>query len=321
MVLCRLVLSPYGNLRAKCRRIDARKLSYRFDLERDVCWDRMAEPGHHFSNPILRDFGFDGDLCVAHPDAGEFVEVALALAVSEIFIVLEELICEFVRSEQAFFEESQSSAWLVEEEIKHIELFGRYRSQLRGRLADGGAAFDAALVPTRQAFLSILHSFPGTADSAAPAPASSSELLPAARHYLFWCNAIFFEEITVYLHDRLEASDVTVQPTWLAVHRVHRQEEVQHLVTDEHHLDALELPDEMRAMLQKMFALSVVKNYPHFFATAVVDKVFRATFPALGPIVVPGRVAERGVYGDILRAPQFRRTRRVAPDLLQPRLR
>lgn len=238
-------MSPYRDLAGRCARLDQRHLRYRFDLERDVCWDRLSEEGLLFGASYLEALALPAELV-----SNESFQGALALATCEVFHELEALICRFSRDEAEALGPTRSVTLLCEEEEKHMELFRRFAEGLRAERPELAARFDEAFAPSA-GLLSHLD--------------QDERFSPAAFHYLFWINTLFFEELTVWLDQRLADDGERIQPTWRAVHRVHRQEEVQHIVTDAAHLEALDLEPSERRELSKIFLLRLEEGFDRFF--------------------------------------------------------
>jgi hypothetical protein len=221
-------------------RLDARPTVYRFDLERDVPWQRLGEPGRFFPDSLLRALGLDVDALAREPGASELCQWALALATAEAFVHLERDVIRFV-GEAGAARPSRSAELFVEEEEKHTRLFRRLADHLRAARPDDAALFDQGFEPP--------HAYDGLRAHAGELQ-NDGELF-----FLFWLNTIFFEEYTVWLHHALDAAAEELQPAWLAAHLCHRREEVQHVLTDAAYLEELALDPERQARLSKAFFL------------------------------------------------------------------
>ncbi len=119
---------------------------------------------------------------------------------------------------------------------------------------------------------------------------------PEQRRFLFWLHAVFFEELTVWIHDALDR-DGGLQPAWLAAHRLHAREEVQHVLTDAAHLVESPLDAAERARLSRAFVLYVDRHLDAFFG-----------LPERGR-----RLRELPLFQEILTHRAFRHTRAHAP--------
>jgi myxalamid-type polyketide synthase MxaD len=286
-------MSPYRDLAGRCARLDQRHLRYRFDLERDVCWDRLSEEGLLFGPSYLEALGLSAEL-----GSNETFQGALALATCEVFHELEALICRFSRDEAEALGPTRSVTLLCEEEEKHMELFRRFADGLRAErpalAAECQEKFQDAFAPSA-GLLSHLH--------------EDERFSPAAFHYLFWINTLFFEELTVWLDDRLADDGERIQPTWRAVHRVHRQEEVQHIVTDAAHLEALDLDVAERRELSKIFLLRLEEGFDRFFGVEAALEMAGVQSPE------DRTFRQLPLCEALCRDPAFRRTRAAAPAL------
>ena len=71
------------------QRIDRRGLGYRFDLDADVPWSRIDEPGAFFGPRLLARLGVDAAALAADAEAADLLQWGLALATCEAFAGLE----------------------------------------------------------------------------------------------------------------------------------------------------------------------------------------------------------------------------------------
>src|SRR5215208_1114477 len=139
----------YDRLVERCLKADGRSTRYRFDLDRDVCWERMSEPGRFATDSFLRDVG----IRVVDRRADDMLQRGYALSVCEAFIALEEWILVFEEAEREHLGQTRSLQLLCEEEIKHVELFRRYQQHLKqSSSASFLASFEAAAAPSRDFF-------------------------------------------------------------------------------------------------------------------------------------------------------------------------
>ena len=104
-------------------------------------------------------------------------------------------------------------------------------------------------------------------------------------HYLFWLNTAFFEEFTIYLYDLLNEEAKEIQPTWLQLHRCHKNEEVQHLVTDRVYIQRSPLSADERYQWSKAFCLNLEENFQQFFCLDAVEKAMQEAHPGLHLVV------------------------------------
>jgi hypothetical protein len=288
----------YADLPAACVKIDGRLLKYRFDLERDLPWDRAAEPGQLVPDAFIADLGLELDR--GHPGYDLF-QWAYGLSVCEHFIWVERMLVGFIQDDAPFLREIASNVHLCEEEEKHILLFARLADGLRTARPEEAAAFDAAGRHHGESPVAALLRSVGD---------------PHRTHYLFWLTVVLIEEFSVYFHDRL-AQDPAVQPLWLRAHALHRREEEQHLVTDLEHLAALCMPSRERAFLGRRFAAWVTRSIHELVAVRTAVELVEARFPGAPTLVrQPGRAP--GLLRDLGEHRAFRRTRRLCPSIVAP---
>lgn len=288
-------------------RLDQRKTSYRFDLARDIPWQRLSEPGLHFPASLLRRLGFDPEALAETLGARASLDALLALSTAEIFRHLETDVIRFVEA-QGQRRPSASAGLLVEEERKHVELFTRLAAALRQE----HPAEARALAPFLRAPPSFDRLLARAADYASP-----DELA-----FTFWLNTVFFEEYTVFFHHALEEHSLdgereALQPVWLAAHRCHRQEELQHVLTDAAYLRELPLDDDDRRRLSKSFFFFLDESFGAFFGIDESARALAALYPGVRGLPKGKRFYELPLFQDVLRHRAFRHTRQAAPFLAE----
>jgi hypothetical protein len=273
--------------------LEKRTTAYRWDLETGPAWDLVDEPGSHAPPELLRDFGVAVDRLGEHRETFDWI---FAVAVCRTFIVLEEGLIEFVRREGARTIASKSLDSFVDEETKHVLLFQRYAEAVLDRR--DRAMFERVFAPAKERLTqrcgARLWAIPDDVD----------------RHYLFWTDAIFFEEFSIYLEERL-AEVSGVQPAWRSIHRLHRIEEIQHLATDEAYLEALRIDDARKRALSQSYVMSVLREFPD--TVGISAALAFAKEVGLGDLCPDGMVSKRPFVRHVLERPSFKRTRSAAP--------
>lgn len=280
--------------------LEKRKLGYRFDLEADVAWHRIVEPGRYFPDEYLVSIGADPEALRSEPGALEFFELSCAYLNSRTFVTTESMIGDWLTDVRGAGALSRSLDLLEEEEVKHVKLFRRYSDALREMRPDQMAKIENLFTITTD-FLD--REFISSARF-------ESEL---NRHYEIWLAILYLEEHTTWIHQVLRPLGADLQPCWLDAHYVHRREETQHVLTDDAYLRALDAPPEhLYRWSANLFGLlfSAFRKEQE----AILD-LTEQEFPNLKGRVraVPSerRRAARAGYTHSL----FRRTRRAAPFL------
>ncbi|MFT5682656.1 MAG: acyl transferase domain-containing protein/NADPH:quinone reductase-like Zn-dependent oxidoreductase/acyl-CoA synthetase (AMP-forming) [Myxococcota bacterium] len=290
--------SPYRNLTKTTARINNRSLRYRFDLEADIPWATLPAPGLHLPPALLHATGIHPTIA-NHPEAHAILQWSIGLEISRAFSALEQYLLDFVDAERTAIGPTRSALLLYEEERKHIAMFDRYGDHLAAQHPEWMPDFEAAFAPCMPA---LLH--PYTRDAYPE---------PPVQHYFFWLKTLFFEEYTIYLHDRLLAEQECVQPTWLAVHRAHRMEEHQHVITDAAYVDALDLSPTKRQACATAFWIHLEQTFDRFLGVAASRRLIRARFPRLAHLVPDVPTRQLPLFQAVLSHPLFRQTRRCAP--------
>lgn len=288
----------YPDLAARLAPLERRTTRYRFDLERDVPWEALGAPGLRFGPAWLERVGIDA-AALERAGVGPRFQWAWALALTWSFHAFEALILRFAAEEAARLGGTRSLELLCEEERKHIEAFRRAAEHLRAEDPAGAARLEASLREGE----ALLGDFAATEEE------------PAVRHYLFWLNTLFFEELTVLLDDALAQDHAAIQPAWRALHATHRREEVQHVVTDAGYLDALSLDPARRAALSKRFLFRLERGFDRLFGLDAVARLLAEESPASAGLLAGRALRERPLFRSLLHDPAFRRTREAAPYL------
>jgi hypothetical protein len=290
----------YARDRSEASRLDGRRAVYQFDEDRDLPWHELSSPGRHMPAEFLAEAGFN--VPALDPDLASLVDWAFALSTCETFIALERVILEFAERERAALPECRSIGLLRDEEIKHIHMFERYAEHLRACRPQGDRElFERAFAP-EQALLRHLED-----------PARYPNL--ATCHYVFWLNTVFVEEYTIYFADRLDR-EPGIQPMWRALHAAHRREESQHVVTDAHFLESLQLDDQSLREQSQLFAVNLLRFFDTAVGLGAVLAVLAAAHPG-GALRRAGRISASPLFQAILGHRHFKRTRRFAPYLVE----
>ncbi len=281
--------------------LDARNLRYRFDLEKDIPWEKAREPGPFFPVEYFDTLGFDTEALGQNPEAYGFLQKLLALCTCQAFAHLEDDVILFLREEHDAVPITRSSLLLVEEEVKHTVLFRRFSSILCEQTPGLEEAFVRHY--SRPPGFDLLK--------------REREKLgkPEVLHYLFWLNTIFFEEFTIHLHELLKGSSQPIQEAWKAVHKCHRQEEIQHVITDRAYIDSSPLTGEERDQCSILFFLALERDLLKFFSLDCVEKVMKERYPDISLFARPPRLRDLPLFDGLLNSPSFRQTRHAAPGL------
>ncbi|WP_437535239.1 thioester reductase domain-containing protein [Sorangium sp. So ce726] len=284
-------------------KVERRSTRYRFDLERDVPWAHLDAPGEHFGPTWLRTFGVDGERLERNPAASELFQWAMALSTCEVFISVEEEVLRYTGGEMDRMIATRSMTLLREEEEKHVLLFRRYADHLRRQKpAELVARFDDYIAPCIAAHRRSVHLF---------------DVEGAGAHYLFWLYAVFFEESSIHLYDRLLPDVARMKPAWFAVQAAHRQEEIQHVVTDAAHLAALNLTYEERLRLSRLWFRSLFEEFGRITGLEAVADLLADYHPVEAEVVSSPLRMHSLFFPDLLHGQSFARTREAAPYLLQ----
>ncbi|MBF0471332.1 MAG: AMP-binding protein, partial [Gammaproteobacteria bacterium] len=281
----------YVGLRREFVKLDRRNTHYQFDLEKDIDWHRLDEPGRYLPDSYLMNTGIDLELLKQDRAALKFYDWAIAVMICSRFVALEEAVLDWGKTLRAIGAVTRSAELLDIEEQKHIALFRRYAEHLIAQnSADGQYLFDFG-----EDFLSRMCE--GTYYE------SETEY-----HYTFWLIVLFFEEYTIWFDEVLLELGDAVQPSWKQAHYYHRREETQHVLTDYAYIKALDTTEALRKQWsEKFFTLNrnaLAKDFIHLI------ELTEAKFPYL-----QGRFRTTVIndVSQMLQHRQFKLTRAVAP--------
>jgi acyl-CoA synthetase (AMP-forming)/AMP-acid ligase II/acyl carrier protein len=293
--------SLYGDVESALERLDRRNPeTYRFDLERDVPWHRVGEPGVYVPPEALERLGLDVGPLAADPEAWCLFQAASALTMCAAFELVEVTITLFIDTRRPALGETRSIEAFREEESKHVRLFRRYAREL------------AALHPSLAVGLHWDQSWGVGFWELFRNP----QLFPHERvfHYLFWFFFVAFEEHSIYFADQLARAE-GVQPAWREAHRMHRREEIQHVATDLAYLKALDLGDRERDTWSEVCVAWLCQHFETFFAFGPARRLTAERFPHLAPALRTKGFVRSPFLQDLLGAPSFQRTRLACPYL------
>jgi len=285
----------YPELDAVAAALDDRSDKYQFDLDADVPWDRMDEAGE-FLPPGLASFAWSEALPLQDdPAAWELFQWSTTLALCDVIIRLEEGLIDFVRNQGPILHRGRRSLTLLEdEERKHIALFRRFGDRLRARHPELLDVYDAAIAE---------HWSTLPTDGLRPGEALGDY------HYRGWLQILFFEEWTLWFFQRLQAERERVHPVWLQAHKVHSQEEAQHVRTDAAWLDALAVDAGRRRAISRAQIAEIMR--PMQVSNHVMHSVVGARYP--DRMRVLSRPDPSAPLLALLRDRAMRRTRERAP--------
>nr|VFK64420.1 MAG: thioester reductase domain-containing protein [Candidatus Kentron sp. UNK]VFK71073.1 MAG: thioester reductase domain-containing protein [Candidatus Kentron sp. UNK] len=271
--------SLYLPVTPEFERLENRDIKYRFDIEKDVCWDEIDAGGDFFTDELLAIAGVDRESLTAIDGLEEAFQWALAIAICEEFVVLEQRIVRFLNQEQASgrLPSSRSSALFDTEEVKHIRLFRRMADGLKircpARHQNIATVLDAHLI--RSFETAWWHN-------------DSVENYPSATiyHYVCWLHFLYFEEYSIYLYNQLR-NNPDIQPLWLSAHAAHMREETQHVRTDAGYLDLLDLDEDSREQWGRWFMEQSARDAGGLAGLEGVWRFLVERYPGLAELPMP----------------------------------
>ena len=245
---------------APLARLDRRNLKHRFDLERDLPWDQADSPGIYAPEAILELMGaWPAPLAQDRQRYDDF-QWAMAMSICRTFEVVEWGIINFLRTEEVA--PTLSATNLAEEEDKHIQMFRRLMRGLADQRPELVPAFEEAFKPS---FPSLKKLFEGDRG--------------AALHYRFWLAALCFEPAALHLAEVFDGAGELVNPLWRTAHRLHAQEERQHIMTVGAYSQALTLDPAEKTRVAKEFARDLSAGLRELYGVGCALRLVAARHP------------------------------------------
>ncbi|HVJ93000.1 MAG TPA: acyl carrier protein, partial [Labilithrix sp.] len=205
----------------------------------------------------------------------------------------------FADRERAFLGECRSVELLKEEEAKHVALFRRYATHLR--------SLRPSIVEAFAPFLARCHEFHRAATE------NTLGLSVPVFHYQCWLYGLMLEESSIHLYDKIAVDRDRLNPAWLSAHRAHRQEELQHVVTDAVYARALNITDDDRRRISKLWFDFIAGHWGRIHGIEAAWELLALVYPeAASAVTSPLRIPP-AYLRDLLHHRAFVRTREAAP--------
>ena len=293
---------PYIHLPATISNIEFKKTNYQFDIEKDIDWSRINEKGRYCSEELLSSTLVDISVLNAYPRLKEFYDWALALLICVQFGFLEDTVVQWCKQTRKNKHGSRRINLLEDEELKHIRLFQRFAASLAGLYPQEA---ESIYKIKDIAHNNYLNSF-----------LDSSEYEDIThQHYTIWLGILYFEEYTIWVDETLKNMGNEVHHTWKQIHHCHRREEVQHIITDRAYISALGTTHEERMRWSESFFKKIQEIRFNQF-----EELFQLTkrlFPDINLTIENTTQIRLLRMLEMLRSPQFKITRNVAPYMAQ----
>lgn len=230
------------------------------------------------------------------------LEWCWALSICRIFVFFEKDIIGLIRDSKNKIAQTPSSALLIEEEVKHVRLFRRLAQKLEAAHPEWLPLFNDCYQDPQA------YNIPFT---------QREDLNRIEQHqFLIWLYTLFFENFTVYLHDKLIPFADQIHPTWFKAHECHRNEEDEHVRTDQAYLEACGLSDGELKTLGKEFFMLLSLNYQNFFGLNSCRRFMSDLNPETKSWLVTEEFTEIPFFQEVIHHPVFADTRRWAPVLV-----
>lgn len=261
-------------------KLEARDTKYRFDIEADVAWNAADASNQFFSDALLAVGGIDLRAMSGISGASDEFQWALAIALCEEFVVLEQRIVGFLSEERANgrLPASRSVDLFDEEEVKHIQLFRRVADTLKMQKPHIAGALDKhieASLTTAWWHQDKVENYPS----------------PEIYHYVCWLHFLYFEEYSIYLYTQLKNGS-NINPLWLSANYAHMREETQHVRTDAGYLDLLNLDEETRATWGRWFIEQSAKDASGLAGLEGVWTFLVERYPTLQDLPLPASLLD-----------------------------
>lgn len=244
-------------------------LSYQFDAEKDIPWDSFLEPGAYFPASMLIKVGFSESV-INNPELRYQLEWAWVISSCRLISELEKLVIRFICNKNNQAGRSQRTDLLVKEESKHILVFNRFAKLVENRHIEWSEQFrrcyrvSTFFPETFNVFDEYLHS------------SNDQNKVEKLNQFFCWLATLYFENYSIYLAQMLEDDASSIQPTWLMVNRVHRQEEEEHVKTDDIFIEAFPISEEEKLIIAKIFYIYQKNHVADFLGVDTTIRFMRA---------------------------------------------
>ncbi len=286
----------YTQLEKRFQKLDKRSTKYRFDIEKDIEWNRIDEKGRYFSDTWLRNSAINVANIKKRPDILEYVEVLFAFNMTKTFHLFETDVVQWEPEINQANAVTQSFRMLVEEEVKHVKMFERYETKLSEMYPDIAKNTDKILDKV-------------LADFQEKQQDRNRYETDRQYHYALWLYIMFFEEYTVWFDTSLTELKGQVQPCWKQVHHCHRLEEIQHVITDKAYIDSLEISYEEKMLVSEKLIKDVLKLFQD--THNAIYYIVTNKFP--NESIYSTEFLENSRFVDVVVHASFSQTRSVAP--------
>lgn len=279
-------------------------LAYRFDPDKDIPWDQYGLPGVYFPRQFLEKFCFN-HIILDDPKLRQALDWAWALTHCYNFVTLEQVIIKFISNKDHGVVTTERSDHLIVEEGKHVKVYRKFAKLLEKQNPEWAQLFHS------------VYCSPTSVDAFYKYLQVDEEYFRSniQYQYLFWLNTVYFEDYTIYLHEELEkygAGDI--QPTWLTLNKVHRQEEQEHVITDDFYLESLDIDHTDRANIMKIFYMNQRSHYTESLGIATAARFLQKLVKDDQLKVLDELEFEQMVFFQDLKShPLFETTRKWAP--------
>jgi len=278
----------YTALKEGLKELDARETSYRFNLLEDIDWNRLTEPGVHFSQPSINTSGISLQNLESSAQASELFQWSAALEFCNAYQALYSECLDFIDTHASTLGPRRSMLLLYQEKRKHQNLLKLYTDYLRSIQPSRLTAFDKHY---------SLH--------CPPRMLRFQAVNDVVAHFQSLARILLITQFAIHLSKQLHAGSFGIQPVWGQIHKAHQAELEQHHLTLVGHLNCIELSDESRkeqAHLAEQWALTFIEHLLPLKATCAF---LEESFPESSATLLEQSTNPQSRYTALIDEPEF----------------
>ena len=228
--------SIYNALKTACAQLDSRPTSYRFDLLKDIPWDKLNEAGIHINPTLMANAGIQNETLKGHQKADRLLQWSAALEWCLVYQSIYGECLAFIDDHAADLGPLRSMLLFYQEKRKHQNLLALYEKFLRSTMPAYITAFNKH------------YSLQGPPQFLRFPTSSNQE-----KHFQILLLLVLVTECGLYWNQQVQMMGTDASPVWRSLHQAHAQELTQELKTLLVHIECLDLTTEQRVQHTHQF--------------------------------------------------------------------
>ena len=289
---------PYTTLKTACALLDSRDTNYRFELLKDIPWDRLNESGHHLSPALVQNTGIQYETLKDIPEAQQLLQWSAALEWCLVYQGIYGECLAFIDNHASDLGPMRSMLLFYQEKRKHQNLLGLYEKFLR------------STNPSHVRTFNKHYSLQGPPKSLR-FPASSEK----EKHFQILLQIILVTECGLYWAREILSMADKATPVWRELHQAHAQELNQELATLIAHIQCIDFTEEQQAEQKRLFWEQTKQISPYLIPFQASASLVCEQHPDLATKL---NVCPKASFDMVMHHPAFETTRKLAQGVSVP---